>query len=737
MILPLVLAGLGVMAWRRARARSAQDRTPASRPPGPPRPEQIGSTAARTNAALAEHEAAVERFGKRSLVLLAGTTAGALISPIFTAVAVPFLIAHAFPLFRQGYVELRARKVGGGVVRALAGGGMLLTGSFWVLSLSSVLFGYTDKLQIRVRRRSQHRLGSVFGELPHKVWIRRGAVDVEVAFEDLAVGDLVVVGAGQAIPVDGRIESGEASIDQQALTGEAQPAEKAVGASVLAATVVLSGSIAIRVERTGAATVVASIEEILNRTTEHTSAVELKGKVIADRTIVPTLTLAAVAQLLLGDTAGVCMLALYPGEGMRMLGPLSLLNYVRHAAEQRILIKDGRVLEVLQEIDTVVFDKTGTLTEKIPRVGAIHVFGSASPEVVLGLAAAAELRQQHPIALAIRQEAAARGLALPSVQEASYRIGLGVQVTVDGAAVLVGSRRFLGNHAVAIAGDVDALEVRMGETGHSLVYVAEGARVLGAIELVPRVRDEVVALVKELQARGMAVYILSGDHAQATESLARELGVDDFVAGTLPDQKAERIRAWQAQGKRVCFVGDGINDSIALRTADVSVSLTGASTIASDTANVVLLDGNLERLPLLFDLAKDLAVNMRHNLAALLAPSPVLAVGIAFLGFRIPTTLVLTTASGLAGLANATLVAERSLKQLQDRSRKLLPSPRPMPPPPDEVEAGAASVVALGEAAPATDHADADGPPVTGAARRPLLRGHRAARPGGRSYDND
>jgi len=616
---------------------------------------------------LAQHEVEVERFARRSLGLLAGATAGRLINPFFTAVTLPFLVVHTVPLFRQGYDELREGKLGGGVIRALAAGGMLWTRSFWVLSLSSVLYGYTEKLQLRVRRQSQVRLGSVFGELPRRVWVRRGEQDIEVAFEDLVVGDLVVVGAGQPIPVDGRIESGEASIDQRALTGEDQPAERTVGDSVLAATVVLSGTIAIRVERTGAATVVASIEEILNRTTDHTSELELKGKVIADRTVVPTLALAALALVLLGSDAGICALALYPGEGMRMLGPLSLLNYVRHAAEQRILIKDGRVLESLQEIDTVVFDKTGTLTETIPRVAAIHGFGSASPEVVLGLAAAAELRQQHPIALAIRQEAARRGLTVPSVEEASYRIGLGVQVTVNGSPVLVGSRRFLVNHRVPISAEADAVEAGLGESGHSLVYVAEGPRVLGAIEIMPRVRDEVAALVKELQARGMAVYILSGDHHQPTERLARQLGVDGFVAGTLPDQKAERIRDWQGQGRRVCFVGDGINDSIALRTADVSVSLMGASTIAADTANVVLLDGNLERLPLLFDLAKDLRVNMRHNLLALLAPSPILALGIFFLGFRTPATLLLTTASGLVGLANATLVAEWRLKQLQYR----------------------------------------------------------------------
>jgi cation transport ATPase len=543
-ITPLVLAGVGFLQWRRVRSGSARDQE------------------------LGQDEGEAERFARRSAVLLAGTTAGALINPAFTVVTVPFLVVHALPTFRQGYLELREGKLGGGVVRALAGGGMLVTGAFWVLSLSGVLYGYIDRLQLRALRRSQRRLKSVFGELPCKAWVRRGEGDVEVALADLTVGDLVVVSAGQTIPVDGRIESGEAGIDQQVLTGEAQPAVKTVGDSVLAATVVRSGSIAVRVERAGAATVVASLVEILNRTTAHTSAFERKGEVIANRTVAPTLTLAALAQVLLGSEASICALAVYPGnEGMRMLGPLSVLSYVRHAAEQRILIKDRRVMESLLAVDTVVFDGTATLTEKSP--------GSASGDTAL--------------------------------------------------------------------------------------------------------------LVKELQARGMAVYILSGDRHPETERLALQLGVEHVVVGALPEQRAEQIRAWREEGKRVCFVGDGINDSIALRAADVSVSLTGAAMIAADTASVVLLDGNLERLPLLFDLAKDLAVNQRHNLMALLAPSPILAVGIFLLGLRTFATLLLTSAGALIATANATLVAERRLLTLQYRPLRSLPASQPT----DELDAAA------------------------------------------------
>jgi len=208
-ITPLVLAGVGVQWWRRARSGGARDQpqiVPVWRP--------VSAAAATRVAALAQYERVVERFARRSLVLFAGTTLGALVNPAFTVVTVPFLVVHALPLFREGYLEIRSGKLGGGTVRALAGGGMLLTRAFWVLSLSGALSGYIDKLQVRAWRRAEHRLGRVFGELPRTARVRRGADgadgadEVDVALEDLMPGDLVVVSEGQTIPADGRIEGG-------------------------------------------------------------------------------------------------------------------------------------------------------------------------------------------------------------------------------------------------------------------------------------------------------------------------------------------------------------------------------------------------------------------------------------------------------------------------------------------------------------------------------------------------
>ncbi|MGE0040825.1 MAG: heavy metal translocating P-type ATPase [Vicinamibacterales bacterium] len=557
-------------------------------------------------------------------------------------------------MFQAAYDELTRRgKVGGACIRALTAAGLLAAGAFWVSALSAVMFACTEKLLRRVQASSRTGLNNVFGELPRRVWLRRDGVEVEIDVDDLQVGDVVVAHAGEPIPVDGTIVRGAATIDQQALTGEAQPVERGPGESVFAATIVLSGSIDVRVDRAGAATLVASIEDILLRTSSYTSQLELKGKVIADRTVVPTLALSALTLPLLGTEAALCMQALYPGEGMRVLGPVSLLNFLRRAAEQRILVKDGRALESLQDVDTVVFDKTGTLTEKIVDVARVHPADMYTVDDVLARAAAVEARQTHPVALAIRQEAAARGLDLPAVDEASYEMGMGISAVVDGVRVRAGSARYLARHGLQPSPALHSVEEEGTLAGHSFVYVAAGDDVIGAVELRPRLRPGIKALIAALHARGLAVCIVSGDREAPTRRLAEELGIDRYFAATLPHQKADLVAQWQAEGRSVCFVGDGINDAIALKRAHVSVSLAGASTIAADSAQIVFMDASLEQLVPLFRLADELAVNMRGNLAALLAPSPVILVGVFFLGMGYISTSVLVTISSIAGILNA------------------------------------------------------------------------------------
>jgi Cu2+-exporting ATPase len=280
------------------------------------------------------------------------------------------------------------------------------------------------------------------------------------------------------------------------------------------------------------------------------------------------------------------------------------------ATRHGILIKDGRSLELLHTIDTVILDKTGILTLEQPDVTQVHVCGDFSADEVLLYAATAEHRQSHPIAQAIRAAAQARGLSWPESDEIRYDGGYGVQVRVDGQLVRVGSVRFMAQEGLALPEALEAVQQQCAADGHSLVFVAVAGAVAGALELHPTLRPEAKAVITELQQQGLTLYILSGDQTEPTRHLAERLGIERYFANVLPMEKARFIEQLQQEGRAVCFVGDGINDAIALKQANVSISMRGATTIATDTAQIVLMEQSLRQLPLLFDMAHRLKRNL-------------------------------------------------------------------------------------------------------------------------------
>lgn len=257
-----------------------------------------------------------------------------------------------------------------------------------------------------------------------------------------------------------------------------------------------------------------------------------------------------------------------------MSGPLGVLNFLNLAAERGILVKDGRALEQFSEIDTILFDKTGTLTLDQPQVAAVHPVQGWSADRVLALAAAAEARQTHPIAQAILTAADAKALDLPAVAPVHYALGLGLKVrlvsdrpdTQDEHALLirVGSDRFMLAEGIVLPEEIVTLTQTCQQNGHSLVMIAVDDSFAGCIELQPTVRPEVPQVIQALRAQGLRLYIVSGDQEAPTRHLAQQLDMD-YIANTLPGEKAARVSALQQAGHRVCFIGDGINDAVAMR----------------------------------------------------------------------------------------------------------------------------------------------------------------------------
>lgn len=619
---------------------------------GGPRPS-LARLIARTTAVSTQAQGLDQNFAL-SIGALLLTTTGKLFSPWLTLASVPILFYLNFDFIKTGLHELiKERKIGIGVVDAVVASALLIMRQFLIDSLFFVLFYLSQKLLEQTQDRSKQSLINIFGEQPRTVWIKQDEQELEVPFDSLQVGDIVVVSASEVVPVDAVVIDGMASVDQRMLTGESQPVEKGAGDLVFAATFVLSGKIFVQVKSAGSETVAAQIGEILSRTTDFKSSVESQGEAIANKSAIPMLALGAVTLMYMGPASALAVLLAYFGYNMRIIAPISLLNFLRIASRHSILVKDGRALELLKQVDTVIFDKTGTLTQEQFHVGVIDSFSAYSEAELLALAAAAEGKQTHPIARAIRQAATDRQLAIPSIDNAVYEVGFGIKVAIDDRIIRVGSERFMTLEAIAMPPAANALQTSKAQGASSLVYVAIDEQIGGAIELRPIIRLEAQRIIDDLKRRHMKLYIISGDQEKPTHHLAQLLGIEQYFANTLPSEKAALIARLQEEGRSVCFVGDGINDSIALKQANVSISLRGASTIATDTAQIVLMDESLTQLPSLFDLAQELDANMQGNLLASVVPGVICVVGVYFLHFGVLATQLLYFVGLGAGVANA------------------------------------------------------------------------------------
>lgn len=523
----------------------------------------------------------------------------------------------------------------------------------WCLSFGRVLVKKTQD-------DSKRLLLSAFGKQPRYVWLYKDGVEVQIAMDRLQAGDVIVVNTGEVVPVDGFVKEGMAMIDQHALTGESTPAEKGIGDRVFASTVMVAGKIYVEVEKAGNETASAKISQILNDTAGYKLTSQHKGERLADKAVIPTLALASVGMATLGPGGAVAILNSDFGTGIRMAAPLAMLSSLALCANKGILVKDGRALELMNEVDTVLFDKTGTLTRERPEVGRVVACNGHDPVAILRYAAAAEAKFAHPIARAILHAYEETGQPLPPIDDSRYHVGYGITVHLEGHAIRVGSARFMDLEHIAIPPEVKQALDQAHQEGNTLVMVAVDDALGGAIELQASVRPEVCSIIEGLRKRGIKhIAIISGDHDAPTRKLAESLGMDRYFAQVLPADKAEYVEKLQKEGRKVCFVGDGINDSIALKKANVSVSLRGATSIATDTAHIVFMEEGLSKLCDLRDIARDLDRNVKRSWQLILAPNGLCIAGAFTMGFGVMMSVLTNNVAALAALANGMLPLRR------------------------------------------------------------------------------
>ena len=598
-------------------------------------------------------------INKKSLIFLSSfaavTTLSVTVSPALAILNLPIAVYILKDVYRDSYYSLKERKLNVDTLVALLNTLLLVMGKYLMCNIYLVLYLLNRKLMLKLKHHSSNSIVDIFKQQPKTVWIIVNDTEIEIAFETVKQGDTIRVRAGEKIPVDGTIQQGIATVDQHLLTGESQAIEKTVGDGVFAMTIVLVGTLEIHVDKTGKDTTAAQIGEVLNQTVNAKTGRQSWSENLTDKTVLPAFVLSTASLPFLGPSGAMIMLNSHFRYRLTLVTSSSVLNFLNLAAQKGLLFKTGNTLETLNEIDCVVFDKTGTLTLEQPCVKKIHCEAGYDEDTILRYAAAAEEKQTHPIAKAILAEAIQKNLELPSFDNSEYRIGYGMMVNINGQELRIGSQRFMQmEHCIISASIQQALQHCYVE-GRSIVLIALDTEVIGAIEFSVNVRPEAQSIIDALHERQILTSIISGDQKEPTRYLAKQLGIDHYYAEILPEQKAELIKTLQQQGKKVCYIGDGINDSIALKQADISVSLRGASSIAVDTAEVILMDGTLNQLEEMFILAENYEQNMKLTSNSVIVPCVLNFAGAFVTSFTLLDSMMLSGVSVVAGFGTSML----------------------------------------------------------------------------------
>ena len=489
--------------------------------------------------------------------------------------------------------------------------------------------------------------------------------EVIVSSTSLQAGDRIALFPGDQIPVDGRIESGEGSLDVVKLTGESVPRHAGPGDEVLAGFILLEGNLVVETEAVGEATRVGQITAMIESAPVYDTRVGNVAGQVANRFVLPTLALAGLSLLLSGgNIAQAASLLMFDlGTGLRVSVPTAIMAALTRAGSQGLLIRSGRSLEQLVDIDVVVFDKTGTLTQGHPSVVHVEVVsGAHSINKLVQLAASAEQGLNHPVAEAIVKHAEELGVSAEECEAWDYRIGRGVAATIQGHQVLVGNAKLLREEKLEPA--TPSVDPEL-ETA-TPVYLAVDDTVVAVIYAADALRPDSQAMVAELHRRGIQAHMLTGDVSSVAHAVAKRLGLrpEEVHADALPDEKAKLVQQLSQQGHKVAFVGDGINDSAALAYADVSISFASGSDLARETADIVLTNDRVSDLIVAQDLARETFGLVKQNIGIVGVPN----LSALLLGTFLPVSpiaaVVLNNGSALVAAANAMRVLGFKGKQL-------------------------------------------------------------------------
>lgn len=492
----------------------------------------------------------------------------------------------------------------------------IIIGEYSAAALVVFMFAIGDWLESLTVARADNALKDLAKMVPATVVVVRAGREIILPIEQVVSGDIVLVRSGERIGVDGVMQSGSGSVNQSAITGESMPIDKKAGDDVFAGTLNEVGALEIKVTRIGAETTLGQIVKLVRDAQQSQAPVQRIANKYA-RFLVPiTFGIAVVVYLLTGDiTRSITVLVVVCPCALVLATPTAVVAAIGNAAKRGMLVKSGAVIEQVGKVDVVAFDKTGTLTHGQPIVQQIIPLDGYKADQILSFAASIERGSEHPIGRSIVQASLERKIEPVNVEDFAVLPGYGVTGYVDRRQIVIGNRALLSERNIVWTDEVDQQVQQLERQGQTVIPLAVDGVLKGLITLADTSRIEAKQAIAELKRIGIReVIMITGDNPRTAERIAKELGIDRVYAEVLPQNKLQIIRDLQAQGKKVAFVGDGVNDAPALATAEVGIAMGLAGTdVALETADIGLMADEIERIPQIIELSRQALGVIRQN----------------------------------------------------------------------------------------------------------------------------
>jgi len=489
--------------------------------------------------------------------------------------------------------------------------------------LTLVLLGQV--MELRAHSKTNSAIKALLGLVPPIARLIRNGKEEEVPLEEVVVGNLLKVKPGEKIPVDGRITTGEAVIDESMITGEPIPVDKFAGDTITAGTINGKTAFEMKAEKVGSDTLLAQIIELVNQASRSRAPIQKLADRIAKYFVQIVLLIALITFIVWASWGpepayvyafvnAVAVLIIACPCALGLATPMSIMVGTGRGAQSGVLVKNARAIEEMNKVDVLIIDKTGTITEGKPSLKAFHSFGELSDEAVLQLAASIDINSEHPLAEAIVKGAKDKDITFVNLEQFESVTGKGVRAVYNQQLVGLGNHRLLADFGVELSDENQQVVRDWQMSGQTVMFLVVGKKIEGIVSVADHIKVTSSKAIRELQMMGIKVHMLTGDNEYTAKQVADTLGLDGFTADCLPDDKYNTVKELQGQGYVVAMAGDGINDAPALEQANVGIAMGTGTDIAMQSAEITLVKGDLQGIVRARDLSRKVMRNIKQNL---------------------------------------------------------------------------------------------------------------------------